>query len=384
MRWSFPLGRLFGIPVRVHMTFLLLLVFVYVLYSGYFVEAGGNPQESTKAGLFGVLLTCALFACVVAHELGHSLVARFFGTRTRSIVILPIGGVALLEQIPREAHKEILIALAGPSVSALLAGAFYGTAVIFDCPLAFNPLDLSPGGFVDWLFGINALLIAFNLIPAFPMDGGRVFRGVLSLLVGWEKGTRWASLLGQLVAVFFVLWGFMRAQPGILLIGLFVFFGAGEEGRLAQIRVSLEGATVDQAMVRTFSTLAADQTLLDALIKTVHSNQTDFPVVENGHVLGMASHEKILAGTRVHGLHAPVSQVMTENFPVTSPDDDLEAVFMEVMRRGRATIPVLRDEKLVGIISWEQVNRFGRIRRHLRDAVAVRLTRNPDAEADRS
>jgi Zn-dependent protease/CBS domain-containing protein len=359
VRWSFPLGRVFGIPIRVHATFFLLLVFVYFVFA--------QRSQSQAAGLFAVLLTCILFVCVVAHELGHSMAARLFGTRTRGIVLLPIGGVALLEQIPREPYKEIVIALAGPLVSAVLAGLFLAVALALDFRIVYDLSEVSAAGLVTSLFWINVLLICFNLIPAFPMDGGRVFRAFLSLTFGWERGTRWAALLGQIVAVLFVVASFvLGGHWGLLLIGFFIFFGAGEEGRIAQLRTSLEGARVEHAMIRSFATLSPDETLLKALVKTIQHDQTDFPVLEQGRLAGMVTHEQLLEGTRRYGLDAAVRLVTPGDFFYTSPEADLESLAMEILRQSRTGVPVLKGERLVGMLSWEQLHRFGQIRRRVR------------------
>ena len=358
MRWSFPLGRVFGIPIRVHVTFFLLLFFIYFVYA--------QEGSSAKAGLFGVFLICVLFACVLAHELGHSVAALCFGTRTRGIVLLPIGGVALLEQIPREPIKEIVIALAGPFVSALIAAGFGLAAYLLGCPIRYDPTDISLCGLVATLFLINSVLILFNLIPAFPMDGGRVLRGLLSMTYGWERGTRWAARLGQILAVFFIMTSFVTGGSWtLLLIGFFVFFGAGEEERIARIRVSLEGATVGQAMLRSFAVLTPRETIREALVKTVAWNQEDFPVLEGGRLVGMTSYANLLEGARRFGLEAPVGLVTVEEFPYATPEADLETLGMELMKQGRNAVPVLEDDRLVGLISWEQVARFGRIRREV-------------------
>jgi Zn-dependent protease/predicted transcriptional regulator len=368
VRWSFPLGRVFGIPIRVHVTFFLLLAFVYWEFSG--------RSQSRAGGLFAVLLVCIIFTCVVAHELGHSLTARLFGTRTRGIVILPIGGVALLEHIPREAYREILIALAGPVVSVITAGLFLALAAARGCSLDLgstvigaSPDNLTVCSLLVSLFWINAILAIFNLVPAFPMDGGRVFRGVSSLLFGYEQGTQLASRLGQFLAILFILSGALWLNHwGLILVGFFIYFGASEEERVARLRSSIEGATVEQAMIRSFQTLSPHDTLLDALAKSVSADQGDFPVLEDGRLVGMAASDRLVEGIKHEGLEAHVATVMAEEFPCASPESDLESLSMEVMRRGRRAIPVLRGGELVGMITWEQIVRFGSIRREVRQA----------------
>jgi len=373
VRWSLPLGRIFGIPIRVHITFFLLLILVYYVFA--------QRGESVRAGLFAVLLTCLLFGCVVAHELGHSLAARFFGTKTRGIVLLPIGGVALLESIPREPHKEIIIALAGPVVSALLAATFLSVALHLGIPLTADPHRLTPGSLLVSLFWINTILLCFNLIPAFPMDGGRVLRGLLSVVVGWEQGTRWAARLGQLVAVGFVLFGlFVEGHWGLPLIGLFIFFVAGEEERISRIRVALEGAEVRHAMLRSFATLSPDTTIKEALAAVVRHGQTDFPVVIGGTVLGMITYETLVEFIGKIGLETPVRALMATHFPVIDPEDDLETVSLQLMRSGRFAVPVMKNGTLVGLLSWEQAYRFSKIRRAIKEALRAAPQRQAPPE----
>ncbi len=365
MTWSLPLGRIFGVPIKVHFTFFFLLAYVYYLWT--------HGASSHKAGLLAVLFTCVLFACVLAHELGHSLMARAFGTRTRSIVLLPIGGVALLEHIPREPYKEILIALAGPFVSVLLSALFFflspapGAKESLEMAQHFS--DLSLGDFATILFVINAILVVFNLIPAFPMDGGRVFRGLLSLALGWERGTIWAVRIGQTFAFGFIVLGLLwpdGGHIGLLLAGFFILFGAAEEGRLARIRGALEGATAANAMLRTFVVLAPDDTLRSALLKNVDCNQDDFPVVADGTFLGMAHYDTIIDGVKRFGPSAQVGEIVRREFARTAPDAPLEELYMQLARTTRRTLPVMENGSLAGLISLDQINRFARLRRTLR------------------
>ncbi len=366
MRWSLPLGRLFGIPIKVHFTFFFLLAYVYYEFA--------HNGESHAAGLLAVVLTCILFACVLAHEIGHSLVARIFGTRTRGIVLLPIGGVALLEQIPREPHKEILIALAGPFVSAVLAGLFFAAGLAVKTEISVDFADISLGTCLSSLFLINAILVAFNLIPAFPMDGGRVFRGILSLVFGWERGTIWAVRVGQTLAFGFIVFSFFANHLGLLLVGFFILFGAGEEGRLTRIRAALEGATAAHAMRRSFAILSPEETLRCALRKVISCNQDDFPVVAGDALLGMARHDAILQGLQHHDPSTPIADLVTARFTSTEPDAPLEELYVLLARSERRTIPVIDNGAIVGLLSLDQINRFAQLRRTLR---GIRRERNP-------
>ena len=358
MRWSLPLGRIFGIPVKVHFTFFFLLAYVYYEFA--------HNGKSHAAGLVAVALTCVLFACVLAHEIGHSLVARFFGTHTRSIVLLPIGGVALLEQIPREPHKEILIALAGPFVSAVLAALFFAGARAVQAEVSLDFTDITLGTCLSSLFVINAVLVAFNLIPAFPLDGGRVFRGFLSLVFGWERGTLWAVRIGQTLAFGFIVLSFYMNHLGLLLVGFFILFGAGEEGRLTRTRAALEGATAAHAMRRNFAVLAPGEPLGSAILKVVSCNQDDFPVVAGGVLMGMARHDALLQGLAHGDPSAPVAEFASLRFTSTEPGAPLEDLYVLLARSDRRTIPVIENGAIVGLLSLEQINRFAQLRRALR------------------
>jgi len=371
VRWSLPLGRLFGIPIKVHFTFFFLLAYVYYEFA--------HNGKSHAAGLVAVALTCILFACVLAHEIGHSLVARFFGTRTRSIVLLPIGGVALLEQIPREPYKEILIALAGPFVSAVLAALFFAAGLAVQAEITLDFADITLGTCLSSLFLINAILVAFNLIPAFPMDGGRVFRGILSLAFGWERGTIWAVRVGQTLAFGFIVFSFFANHLGLLLVGFFILFGAGEEGRLTRIRAALEGAVAAHAMRRTFAVLSPDETLRNAVLKVVSCNQDDFPVVAGGALLGMARHDAMLQGLERHDPSTPIAEFVSTRFTSTEPGAPLEELYVLLARSDRRTIPVIDGGAIVGLLSLEQINRFAQLRRTLRG-----IRRDEKAAADRA
>jgi len=317
VRWSLPLGRIFGIPVKVHFTFFFLLAYVYYEFA--------HNGKSHAAGLVAVALTCVLFACVLAHEIGHSLVARFFGTHTRSIVLLPIGGVALLEQIPREPHKEILIALAGPFVSAVLAALFFAGARAVQAEVSLDFTDITLGTCLSSLF-----------------------------------------VIGQTLAFGFIVLSFYMNHLGLLLVGFFILFGAGEEGRLTRTRAALEGATAAHAMRRNFAVLAPGEPLGSAILKVVSCNQDDFPVVAGGVLMGMARHDALLQGLAHGDPSAPVAEFASLRFTSTEPGAPLEDLYVLLARSDRRTIPVIENGAIVGLLSLEQINRFAQLRRALR------------------
>lgn len=363
MRWSIPFLRLFGIPVRIHLTFFLLLSLVYYIH---------QKDNTPIAGWTAVLMVCALFLCVLAHELGHSLMARYFGTKTRGIVLLPIGGVALLEQIPKDPIKEIIVAIAGPLVSILLVGLFFGISLILGVELQYDITHLSASTFLGTLILVNIWIICLNFLPAFPMDGGRIFRGILSMLLGPATGTVIAVRCGQFLAIGFVVLGLYKTELSMLMIiGVFIFIGAGQEGRITQIRLSLTGTVVSQAMQRTFQTVTPAHSLAEALNRMVEHGQNDLPVIQDQDFIGIATEEAVLSGIRALGPDGLVSMIGLTRFPTVAPMSDLEKLSTQLMRLGGKTIPVLDQGVLVGLISWEQVSRFARLQAYLKKHAVV-------------
>lgn len=230
MKWSWRIGQIAGISVFVHASFALLLVWV-----GLGQLAGGG----TAAGIPGALLfTLSVFGVVVLHELGHALMARRFGVRTRDITLLPMGGVARLERMPGEPRQELLIALAGPAVNVVLAAALFVVLRVLDAPV-LAPLDALGGSFLSRLMWVNVSLAAFNLLPAFPMDGGRVLRAGIAMRLGSLRATRIAARVGKAMAVVFGLLGLV-SSPVLLLIAVFVWFGASQELRAVEAEASRE------------------------------------------------------------------------------------------------------------------------------------------------
>jgi Zn-dependent protease len=223
MKWSINAGRIFGIKLRIHLTFFLLLAFVFVT----------DIKEGYKQAGLSVLFVCAIFACVVIHELSHSLVARRFGREPKSIMLLPIGGVATIDMMPTKPLQEIVISIVGPATNiviaiilALVGGSSMAVALKNHSNLTASQI------FITDLIAANIILAIFNLIPALPMDGGRVFRSVLALKFGFLRATLWAVTIGKVIAVLFIALGFFY-NPWLMLIGLFIFSGANSEKQQA-------------------------------------------------------------------------------------------------------------------------------------------------------
>jgi len=228
MRGAWQLGRIAGIPVQVHWSFALLVGWVVLEHT----RGGGGPTDALR----GVVLTLAVFACVVLHELGHALMARRFGIGTRDITLLPIGGVARLARMPDDPRQELLVAGAGPAVNVVLALLLGGTLALTGRLMPMTESARVGADFLDQLLLINIVLVVFNLLPAFPMDGGRVLRALLALRFPYLKATRWAATAGQTVAVALGFAGLSLRSPFLVLIALFVFSGARAEARMVEMR----------------------------------------------------------------------------------------------------------------------------------------------------
>ena len=294
MPWSFRIARIAGIPIRVHATFFLLPLGVALSSSG---------AQGVRGGLLAALLILVLFVFVVLHELGHSLVAKGLGVRIRDITLLPIGGVARMETMPRAPLHEVLIAVAGPAVNFVLAAGFLGLDVALG--LSFDRFDpLTPNLLVQG-FAVNLMLGAFNLIPAFPMDGGRVLRGLLATVLGFRRATRVAVGIGQVFGATGIAIGIVR--PGLFwlaIVGLFVFLGAGQESRSHALRFALEGVPVSQAMLVEFETVPAELPLSELAERARRGLQEDFPVVEEGRLVGLLSKREFLSALSLHPLES--------------------------------------------------------------------------------
>ncbi|MDX1383762.1 MAG: site-2 protease family protein, partial [Thermoanaerobaculia bacterium] len=277
MKWSFRIGTLFGIPVYVHATFALLLLWIGL---AHWREGGA------AAALQGIAFLLALFGCVVLHELGHALTARRFGIQTQDVTLLPIGGVARLERMPEEPRQELLVALAGPAVNVVLAA---GLAIWLAAAAALVPIEtlsVTGGSFLARLLAVNVMLVVFNLVPAFPMDGGRVLRALLATKVDYSRATRIAASIGQGFALLFGFAGLFW-NPFLIFIALFVWIGAAAEAGQVETRTALAGVPVRQAMLTDFRVLAAESKLEEAVRLTLEGSQKDFPVTHGGNVVGV-------------------------------------------------------------------------------------------------
>jgi Zn-dependent protease len=359
MRWSWKLGRIAGIDLRVHATFLLLLA--WAAFEGY------RATGTTAGAIGGVLFTLALFLSVVLHELGHALTARRYGVPTKDITLLPIGGVARLAYIPREPRQELNVALAGPTVTLVIIVLLYATLRLLGAsPLASTQDVLtSRAGFLRQLMWTNVSLFLFNLLPAFPMDGGRVLRASLALRMDYTRATQVAAKVGQAFALIFGILG-MLYNPFLVLIALFVWIGAAGEAAEVARRTSLEGVPVERVMIRNVQTLTPRDTLTDALQHVLEGFQQDFPVVDNGRVVGVLTRARLLEAVAKAGTNALVGQVMETTFRTADPREPVEQALAKLQECRCHTLAVVSDHRLDGVLTLDNVGEFMMIEAALR------------------
>lgn len=345
MRWTLRLGTIAGIRVEVHVTFLLLLAIVALLFPG-------GPRDAFRTLLYLFLV----FAIVLLHEFGHALMAKRFGIATREIVLLPIGGVARLERMPENPTQEILVALAGPAVNVVLlvgiGAVMFGSGVRPE----LNIFDINPDRMLEALFKANIWMFGFNLIPAFPMDGGRVLRGTLAIFLPYVRATRIAVIVGQGFALVFAAAGVFVLQNVVLvLIAMFVFVTAGEERALVQTRHSLAGLPVSAAMVTAFVSLETRHEIAHAVDLLLAGEQQDFPVLEGGQFLGMLSRTDLLAGLRREGSEAPLGRLVRTDVEPVELSMPLEAALLRMRASRLNALPVMARGRLVGLLTVENI-----------------------------
>jgi stage IV sporulation protein FB len=347
MTWSIPLGRVFGTEIRLHLTFLLLLAWI-----GFSAAAQGGQQ----AAIEGVVFICLIFGCVLLHEFGHSLAARRYGIATPDITLLPIGGVARLERIPEKPSEELVVALAGPAVNVVIA------ALLFVAMGGVPPLDAAAGlhepahGLLARLFWVNVTLVVFNMIPAFPMDGGRVLRALLAYRMDRRRATDIAATIGQVLAFGFGFLGLINGAPLLVFVALFVWLGATAESHAVRMRELSRGMVAADAMVTRFETLPVTARIAEAVELLLRSAQTDFPVVDGGGKLrGILTRSDLIRALREAGPDGAVLDAMQREVPVVPQRLKLEQA-LDTMQQAAGPVGVLdAGGRLVGLLTQENL-----------------------------
>ena len=356
MTWSFRIARIAGTDVKVHFTFLLLVA--WWAMSGY--QEGGTP-----GAIHATILLLSLFTCVILHEFGHILMARRFGVRTPDVILLPIGGVARLERIPDKPREELLIALAGPFVTLVLAAVFYGWLVLTGQSITTPSNELAHAPLAVALLVMNVILLVFNLIPAFPMDGGRVLRALLASKLGFVKATRIAASIGQGLAIPAGIYGLFKPEPMLVLIALFVFLGAATEAAAVETRIAGEGIRIEQMMVTRFETIPIHARLRLAVDLLLSGEQREFPVVDNaGRVEGILTRESLIKALAERGPESTVGEAMISPVPALPVGLDFETAVGRLRSSGLAALPVVGPSgELVGLLTTDNVSDLIMVRR---------------------
>lgn len=353
--WAIRVGVILGIPIRVHLTFPLLLLWF------------GAVSAAEGVGFFsGVLFVLLLFFCVVLHELGHAMAGIPFGVKTREIVLYPIGGVARLDGIPR-GLGELVIALSGPAVNLVAAALLFLVLVLTGAPLSADPETLMGGaGLVLKLFLANLILFAFNLVPAFPMDGGRVLRALLTLALAEDRATEIATRVGQGFAIVFGILALLVDNFVLLFVAFFVFLGAGQERAFQRTRLVVRDRKAEEAMITRLEVLKPHYTLAQATELLLTSHQRDFPVLDGwGRVAGLLSRQALLEGLLQQGPSGVVLQAMLRRFPVVPPSLDLESVLRILGQDPGSPVLVLENDELKGMITLGSIGQLIEVYRRI-------------------
>ncbi len=349
MKWSWKIGEFAGIGVYMHATFLLLIAWVGVAH-----WLDGRSLEAVASGIGFIL---ALFACVVAHEYGHALTARRYGIRTKDITLLPIGGVARLERMPDDPRQELWVALAGPAVNVVIAAALFAWLVATDGFTPLGGLGVSQGSFIERLLMVNLALVGFNILPAFPMDGGRVLRALLATRMEYTRATHVAATIGQGMALLFGFLGLV-GNPFLIFIALFVWIGAAQESSMVQMKSALGGIPVGRAMLTDFRTLSPSDSLGRAVELVLAGSQQDFPVVDGADVVGVLTRGDLLKALPHVGQQAGVADVMQRHFLLADSGDMLESAMQRLQECACHTLPVVHGGRIVGLLTMDNVGEF--------------------------
>ncbi len=350
MKWAWKIGQYAGIAVYIHATFVLLIVWIGISHL-----VGG---ETVSAALGGIGFIVALFGCVLLHEFGHALAARRMGIRTRDITLLPIGGVARLERMPEDPRQELWVAVAGPLVNVGIAAALVVWLLVSNALVPLGALTVATGSFLERLLVVNLVLVGFNMIPAFPMDGGRVLRALLAMRMEYTRATQTAAGLGQGLAMLFGLFGLLSGNFMLLFIAFFVWIGAAQEASMVQMKSALGGIPVSQAMLTNFETVAPTDPLRKPVELLLKGFQQDFPVLWGTELIGVLTRADLIGGLSEKGADATVQDVMRRDFIVADPHDMLESAFAQLQECQCHTLPVVRSGEVVGLLTSDNLGEF--------------------------
>jgi Zn-dependent protease len=354
---SLRLGRIAGIDVFVHWTFGLLLV-------GAFAYVGVRQGAQAAAEWTGLIV--AVFGSVVLHEYGHALAARRYGIGTKDITLYPVGGVARLQRIPERPLHEFIVALAGPLVNLAIVCVLATALLAMGRSLAFG------GGMGFWsrLMWLNGVLVVFNLLPAFPMDGGRILRAVLATQLPYARATQVAAWIGQAMAALFALWAFTRGDLFLLLLAVIVYLGARQESEVALLKAATRGLRVQDAMSTAFTPLKPGDTLDDAVRLLLAGAEQEFAILEGEHTVGILTRKRLVQALRDRGRTALIRDVMEPPCGVVTESELLEDAFEQMQAAECKVLPVEREGRLVGLVTLENLGELLMIATAVRKAAA--------------
>ena len=356
MKWSLLIARVGGTEVRIHVTFFLLLAFVV-----------------WSVGPLAAAFVLTIFLCVLLHEFGHVAAARAFGIRTPDVTLLPIGGLARLERMPRRPSRELVVAVAGPAVNVVIAAVLF--FVLREWPTPLTPeLDLGTvPGFLAALLVVNLWLVAFNMIPAFPMDGGRVLRALLATRLPYARATRWAAYTGQVLAVAAAFFALLNGHLILLAIAIFIFIGAGHEAAAARFQDGTQGLPVHAAMMSRFETVSPTDTLQTAVDRLLAGAQHDFPVVDgSGAIRGLLTRSDLVAALAEHGAGHPVFDVALPDPPTVAADAPLSQALEQMAADASETLLVVdadNEGRLAGMLTRSNLAELLMVRRAVESKV---------------
>lgn len=356
MGWSFKIARVRGIDIKVHATFFLILVF------GALQWAGSTPSNPLEGALFGVVLMILLFTCVTLHELGHSVMAQAFGINVREIVLLPLGGVALIAKMPEKPVQELLIAVAGPLVNVAIAiilfivtgGIGLDSMNLQDMLVTLREPSLTT--LLVWLLFANVALVIFNLIPAFPLDGGRILRAILAMGLGYPRATRIASIIGQVAAVLLGVWGIATGQLLLTLIALFIFFSAGQERGIAESKTVLTTLRVGDAYNKHALSLQIGDRVSTVVDYILTSYQPDFAVLQGNNIIGIVTRNDVMQTLASDGTDRYVTEIMQREFLRVDANKSLDEVREILSENGARLAAVFDESRYLGLVSVEDIS----------------------------
>jgi len=359
MNLTLQIGKVMGIPVRLHWTFLIIIIYVaavfatisQVVYGQTYGFGGIEPQG--MRWIYSLAFAIILFICVALHELGHSYVALKSGISIRSITLYFFGGVAAMEEIPKNPSLELKMAFAGPAISGLVGI----VCVLLSGPVAALGMGSAPSALL-WTLGIlNLVLMAFNLLPAFPMDGGRLLRAWFAGRVSYAKATRMAADIGKIFATLMFLLGLSSLNFMLIFVAFFVYVGASEEGKATEISLSLEGIRVADIMSRDVTTITSDLTLLELKELMFKEKHRGYPLLEGGRISGIVTLSNLQSVEEEKRASVKVSEVMARKLYVIAPEEQASTAMKMMNDLQIHRLPVMDGDQLAGIVSREDLVR---------------------------